>query len=93
MAASTYAICRARLFYAWLNNDDQKAISGYSEKALARVWKSERFSWLLTMLMHRFPDGGPFDRRVQVAEFDHIASAEAEQRTIVENYVGLLLSS
>ena len=64
-------------------------VAGYSAKALARVWKSERFSWSLTKLMHRFPEDGPFERRMQVAELDYIASSEAAQRTIAENYVGL----
>jgi len=70
---------------------DADAVAGYSAKALARVWKSERFSWSLTKLMHRFPEDGPFERRMQVAELDYIASSEAAQRSIAENYVGLPL--
>ena len=81
----------SRALIVWFEKNDQEAIAGYSDKALARVWKSERFSWQLTMLMHRFPDDGPFDRRVQIAELDYIASSEAAQRTIAENYVGLPL--
>ena len=68
---------------------DADAIAGYSAKALARVWKSERFSWSLTKLMHRFPDDGPFERAMQVAELDYIASSTAAQTSIAENYVGL----
>ena len=66
-------------------------IDSYSKRALARVWKSERFSWQLTKLMHRFPDDGPFERRMQLAELDYIGSSEAAQKTIAENYVGLPL--
>lgn len=68
---------------------DNDAISGYSDKALARVWKSERFSWSLTRLMHRFPEDGPFERAMQVAELDYVASSRAAQTSIAENYVGL----
>jgi p-hydroxybenzoate 3-monooxygenase len=68
---------------------DNDAIPGYSDRALARVWKSERFSWSLTMLMHRFPDHGPFERAMQVAELDYIANSRAAQTSIAENYVGL----
>jgi p-hydroxybenzoate 3-monooxygenase len=68
---------------------DGESIAGYSDRALARVWKSERFSWSLTKLMHRFPEDGAFERRMQVAELDYIASSEAAQRSIAENYVGL----
>ena len=79
----------SRALIAWFNDNDQDAIASYSKRALSRVWKSERFSWQLTMLMHRFPQDGPFDRRVQLAELDYIASSEAAQRVIAENYVGL----
>lgn len=64
-------------------------IAGYAAKALARVWKAERFSWSLTKLMHRFPEDGPFERAMQVAELDYIASSTAAQTAIAENYVGL----
>jgi len=74
---------------ALFRRGDNDAVAGYSAKALARVWKSERFSWSLTKLMHRFPDDGAFERRMQVAELDYIASSEAAQRSIAENYVGL----
>jgi p-hydroxybenzoate 3-monooxygenase len=70
---------------------DHDGISDYSTKALARVWKSERFSWQLTKLMHRFPEDGPFERRMQIAELDYIASSKAAQTAIAENYVGLPL--
>jgi p-hydroxybenzoate 3-monooxygenase len=33
-------------------------IDAYSEKALKRIWKAERFSWWMTSMMHRFPDTG-----------------------------------
>lgn len=70
---------------------DSDAIGGYSQRALARVWKSERFSWQLTKLMHRFPDTDAFDRRMQLADLDYIATSRAAQTTIAENYVGLPL--
>jgi len=73
----------------FFRRSDNDAVSAYSDRALARVWKSERFSWSLTMLMHRFPDDGPFERAMQVAELDYIATSEAAQRVIAENYIGL----
>ena len=66
-------------------------IESYSDKALARVWKSERFSWYLTKLMHRFPSDGPFERKMQLAELDYVAQSRAMQTAIAENYVGLPL--
>lgn len=75
----------------YFRHHDSDAIAGYSDKALARVWKSERFSWQLTKLMHRFPENDAFDRRMQVADLDYIASSVAAQTSIAENYVGLPL--
>jgi p-hydroxybenzoate 3-monooxygenase len=74
---------------SFFKKNDSDGIANYSDKALARVWKSERFSWSLTKLMHRFPDDGPFERRMQVAELDYIANSVAAQTSIAENYVGL----
>jgi p-hydroxybenzoate 3-monooxygenase len=79
----------AEALTAFFRRNDADAIAGYSAKALARVWKAERFSWSLTRLMHRFPEDGPFERAMQVAELDYIASSRAAQTSIAENYVGL----
>ncbi len=79
----------AQALTAYFARGDGDAIAGYSAKALARVWKSERFSWSLTKLMHRFPEDGPFERAMQVAELDYIASSRAARESIAENYVGL----
>jgi p-hydroxybenzoate 3-monooxygenase len=66
-------------------------IDGYSARALARVWKAERFSWWFTSLTHRFPEMDGFSRRLQMAELDYIKGSPAAQRTLAENYVGLPL--
>ena len=79
----------AEALTAFFRRGDADAIAGYSDKALARVWKAERFSWSLTRLMHRFPEDGPFERAMQVAELDYIAISRAAQTSIAENYVGL----
>ena len=88
LAASDVHYAAAALVRFFTAND-AAAIDGYSDKALARVWKAERFSWSLTRLMHRFPEDGPFERAMQVAELDYIAGSRAAQESIAENYVGL----
>jgi len=70
---------------------EAEGLDAYSRKALARVWKAERFSWWFTGLTHRFPDMDPFARRMQLAELDYIRSSRAAQTTLAENYVGLPL--
>ena len=67
-------------------------IDGYSARALARVWKAERFSWWFTGLTHRFPQMDAFDRKMQVAELEYIRNSRAAQTMLAENYVGLPLN-
>lgn len=64
-------------------------IDAYSEKALARVWKAVRFSWWMTTMLHRFPDTGQFDQRIQEAELDYLTHSRAASTALAENYVGL----
>src|SRR5690606_14261679 len=90
LAASDVAYLSEALI-GYFKRGDIDGVAGYSDKALARVWKSERFSWQLTTLMHRFPGSDAFDRRMQQAELDYIAGSVSAQTTIAENYVGLPL--
>ena len=66
-----------------------KGLENYSVRALARVWKAERFSWWMTSLLHRFPDTGPFGQRIQLAELDYLVGSRAASAALAENYVGL----
>ncbi len=66
-------------------------IDTYSQRALARIWKAERFSWWLTTLMHKFPDTGAFGQRMQEAELDYLVNSTAASTVLAENYVGLPL--
>jgi p-hydroxybenzoate 3-monooxygenase len=72
-----------------LTTGSTTGIDEYSVRALARVWKAVRFSWWLTTLMHRFPDTGEFGYRLQEAELDYLATSDAAQHALAENYVGL----
>ncbi len=73
----------------YYQNNSTDGIDGYSAKALARVWKVERFSWWFSSLMHRFPGQSDFDHRIQVAELEFLRSNDAAQKAMAENYVGL----
>lgn len=68
---------------------EDEGIDTYSANALARVWKAERFSWSMTMLLHRFPDQGSFGMRMQETELAYLEGSEAAQTALAENYVGL----
>lgn len=66
-------------------------IDGYSQRALARVWKAVRFSWWMTSMMHRFPDSDGFNAKIQIAELNYLVGSQAAMTSLAENYVGLPL--
>ena len=69
----------------------QKSTAGldhYSARALARVWKAERFSWWMTTLLHTFPDSA-FEAKMQLAELDYVFNSRVAATVLAENYVGL----
>ncbi|MEP3891932.1 MAG: 4-hydroxybenzoate 3-monooxygenase [Hellea sp.] len=90
LAASDIAYLAPALI-SFFKDKDQSGLNAYETKALARVWKSSRFAWYLTSLMHNFPDDGAFRRKMQIAELDYIANSKAAQMSIAENYIGLPL--
>ena len=79
----------AEALVAFFKGGATQPMEGYSARCLARVWKAQRFSWWMTGLTHRFPEASPFERRAQAAELAYLASSEAAQTTLAENYVGL----
>ena len=68
---------------------DDTWLDQYSEKALARVWKAQRFSWWMTNLLHAFPDASPYERKLQSTEMDYLFSSGSAQDSLAENYIGL----
>ena len=64
-------------------------LDAYSARALARVWKAVRFSWWMTLLLHRFPDATPFAQKLQQAELDYVTTSRHAAAALAENYVGL----
>ena len=80
------------LYHALLDHyekHDDSGLDAYSDKALARVWKAQRFSWWLTMLLHRFPDNSDYENRLQTTELGYLFSSDKALGSLAENYVGL----
>lgn len=73
----------------YYTNNDASGINQYSQKALARIWKAERFSWWMTNLLHRFPDQNEFDLKMQRADIDFLRQNREAQSVLAQNYVGL----
>ena len=80
------------LYHAMLahyRHGDDTGLENYSAKALARVWKAQRFSWWMTTMLHTFPDGLAYDAKLQDTELAYLFSSEVAMRSLAENYVGL----
>ncbi|HOB94567.1 MAG TPA: 4-hydroxybenzoate 3-monooxygenase [Aquabacterium sp.] len=68
---------------------DDSGLDGYSAKALARVWKAQRFSWWMTTMLHTFPDHIAYDQKLQATELAYLFSSGRALASLAENYVGL----
>jgi 2-polyprenyl-6-methoxyphenol hydroxylase-like FAD-dependent oxidoreductase len=88
-ASDVYYLCEGLLEHC--RSRSTFGLDHRSERALARVWKAERFSWWMTSLLHRFPQRSGFDQRIQRAELNYRGSSEAALTVLAENYVGLPL--
>ena len=69
--------------------NDATGLDNYSEKALARVWKAQRFSWWMTTMLHNFPDTPAYEQKLKETDLAYLFSSEAALSSLAENYVGL----
>lgn len=79
----------ANAFVEFFSSGNRKLLDDYSDTALDRVWKSVRFSWWMTTLLHRFPDDGEIGLKIQETELKYLSESKAAQTSLAENYVGL----
>jgi len=79
----------ARAVADFYRSGASELLDAYSETALRRVWKAQRFSWWMTSMLHRFPGADPFQHRVQIAELDYVTGSRVAAAALAENYVGL----
>jgi p-hydroxybenzoate 3-monooxygenase len=89
-AAIGDTVVLARALEAWFGGRGDAGLAAYSQTCLRRIWKTQRFSWWMTTMLHRM-DHGDFDRRVQLAELDYVTGSHAASVALAENYVGLPL--
>jgi p-hydroxybenzoate 3-monooxygenase len=79
----------ARAIETHAKRGDAQRLEAYSQTALRRIWKAQRFSWWMTSLLHKFGDETPFDERRQFADLDYLVASKAALTSLAENYVGL----
>jgi p-hydroxybenzoate 3-monooxygenase len=81
----------SRAFAAFYRQGRRDLLNTYSDRCLRRVWGAQRFSWWMTSMLHRAPDGSEFDYRRQIAELEYVVSSRAAMTSLAENYVGMPL--
>ena len=69
--------------------NDATGLEQYSEKALVRVWKAQRFAWWMTTMLHTFPDTPDYDQKLKEIDMSYLFSSDAALNSLAENYVGL----
>ncbi len=74
---------------AHFEKGDDTGLEQYSAKALARVWKAQRFSWWMTNMLHTYPDSISYEQKLQQTELEYLLSSNAAKRSFAENYTGL----
>ena len=71
-----------------LGQQDLGLLDAYGERALARVWKAQHFSYWMTTMLHRLPDATPFDVRRQEGELAGLVGSTAGSTYLAEGYTG-----
>lgn len=67
---------------------DASLLAEYSQRALARVWKAQHFSYWMTRMLHLLPGETPFDVRRQIGELAAVTGSVAGSTYLAECYTG-----
>jgi p-hydroxybenzoate 3-monooxygenase len=86
-ASDVFYLCQG--LERWYGRGDASLLDTYSQRALARIWKAQRFSWFMTSLLHNFPAGDAFENKLRQAELSYVLGSQAALASLAENYVGL----
>ncbi len=73
---------------AFYRSGDTAQLDGYSARCLRRVWRAQHFSWWMTSMLHRFPDGDAYQVQLQLAQLAYTVDSRAAATSLAENYVG-----
>jgi p-hydroxybenzoate 3-monooxygenase len=74
-----------------LHEKQSDLVDAYSDRALARVWRCQHFSWFMTSMLHRSGRGmdEEFDAQLQLSQLRRITTSDTAARELAENYTGL----
>jgi len=78
----------AEALQSLLSGGDASLIETFDERASARIWKAQHFSWWMTSMLHAVPEASEFDRRRQLGELRSVVDSEAGSAYLAEAYTG-----
>jgi p-hydroxybenzoate 3-monooxygenase len=84
--ADVYRLSMA--FTHFYREQRETLLETYSDRALNRTWRAQRFSWWMTSMLHKLDTDNAFDDRRQLAELEYLVSSPAAMTSLAENYVG-----
>lgn len=71
-----------------LRTGDRDVLDDYTERALARVWKAQHFSYWMTTMLHRTHEPDEFDDRRRLGELAAVVGSERGRAYLAEAYTG-----
>jgi p-hydroxybenzoate 3-monooxygenase len=71
-----------------LRSRDVDRLDDYAQRAVARVWRAQHFSYWMTTMLHTLPDAAPFDVRRQIGELSMLVASGAGSTFLAEGYTG-----
>jgi p-hydroxybenzoate 3-monooxygenase len=87
--AAADVLLLGRAIAAFYGTGTTDLLEEYSDTALKRVWRTQRFSWWMTQTLHCSPEGNAFDFKRQLTDLDFITGSKAAMTSLAESYVGL----
>ena len=78
----------ADVLAAALRSQDIDRLDEYAERAVARVWRAQHFSYWMTTMLHTLPDATPFDVQRQIGELSTLVASTAGSTFLAEGYAG-----
>jgi p-hydroxybenzoate 3-monooxygenase len=72
----------------WYRSGSTALLDRYSADCARRVWRAQHFSSFMTQLLHRDPQGDPFEHRLRLSNLAYLSGSRAAATSLAENYVG-----
>ena len=72
----------------WYRSGSTALLDRYSADCARRVWRAQHFSSFMTQLLHRDPQGDPFEHSLRLSNLAYLSGSRAAAKSLAENYVG-----